>query len=345
MKSTGIIVATGICIVSCVIGYIFWIQTDHNTASTVDTKNQVSDEIKWVREWGYKFISPLLECETSSFANNRKYIPFEKNAINAIRDQIQNKNPDIKFSLYFRNLNNGPWFGINENEQFFPASLIKLPILIMYLKWAEIDPSILLRTLKVQELSDVPQVYKPEKKLEKDKTYAVKDLLEYLIRYSENNAIPLLLSILPEDIQVHVFQDLGVPIPTKEGYQITTKDYASFFRILYNASYLSKSLSENALALLSETTFEDGIRGNIPQEITIAHKFGEREIIGEDNKILHQLHDCWIVYYPGYPYLICVMTKWEDVPMQRLAWVIQKSSTIIYNEISNRYPYKIGQQK
>jgi hypothetical protein len=40
-----------------------------------------------------------------------------------------------------------------------------------------------------------------------------------------------------------------------------------------------------------------------------------------------------------------VMTKWENVPMQRLAWIIQKSSTIIYNEISSRYPYKIVQQK
>ena len=179
----------------------------------------------------------------------------------------------------------------------------------MYLKWAEVDPSVLLKILKVEKISEVPQVYKPEKKLEKNKTYTVKDLLNYLIKYSENDAIPPLLSILPEDIQVHVFQDLGVPIPTKEGYQITTKDYASFFRILYNASYLSKNLSENALALLSETTFEDGIRGNIPKEITIAHKFGEREIIAEDNKILHQLHDCGIVYYPGYPYLICVMTK------------------------------------
>jgi beta-lactamase class A len=341
MKSTGIIVATGISIVSCVIGYIFWMQWDHNL-STLDITT-VSDET--IRQWGYQFISPLLECETTSVINNRKYIPFEKNVVNIIKDQIENKNPDIQLSLYFRNLNNGPWFGINEDEKFFPASLIKLPILIMYLKWVEIDPSILLRTLKVEELSEVPQIYKPDKKLAKNQTYSVKDFLEYLIRYSENNAIPPLLSILPEDIQLHVFKDLGVPIPTKEWYQISTRDYASFFRILYNASYLSKSLSENALLLLSQTTFEDGIRGNIPKEITISHKFGERKIIGEDNKILSQLHDCGIVYYPGYPYLICVMTKWENVPMQRLAWIIQKSSTIIYNEISSRYPYKIVQQK
>jgi hypothetical protein len=86
----------------------------------------------------------------------------------------------------------------------------------MYLKWVEIDPSILLRTLKVEELSEVPQIYKPDKKLAKNQTYSVKDFLEYLIRYSENNAIPPLLSILPEDIQLHVFKDLGVPIPTKE---------------------------------------------------------------------------------------------------------------------------------
>jgi len=114
----------------------------------------------------------------------------------------------VKLSLYFRNLNNGPWFGINESEQFFPASLIKLPILIMYLKWVELDPSVLLKELKITKLSEVAQVYKSEKTLELGKTYTVKDLLEYLIVYSENSAIDPLLSILPKDIQIHVFQDL-----------------------------------------------------------------------------------------------------------------------------------------
>ncbi len=344
MKSTGIIVATGICLLSWAIGYIFWSERNIGTNESI-TSPEASTEVQWIREWWYKYINPLLECETANFVNNRKYISFERDAIEKIKKEVQDKNPDIKLSLYFRNLNNGPWFGINEQEQFFPASLIKLPILIMYLKWAELDPTILLKEIQIAKLSEVAQIYKWEKSLELGKTYTVKNLLEYLIVYSENSAINPLLDILPKDIQVDVFDDLWVPIPTKDEYQITTKDYASFFRILYNASYLSKSLSENALALLSQTTFDDGLRGTIPKEVIIAHKFGEREIIGNNKKIMHQLHDCGIIYYPGYPYLICVMTKGEDVPMPRLAWIIKKSSSIIYDEISARYPYSTQIQK
>ena len=58
-------------------------------------------------------------------------------------NEIEEKNPDIHLSVYFRNLNNGPWFGIRENEGFAPASLMKISILISYLKMSETDPNLL----------------------------------------------------------------------------------------------------------------------------------------------------------------------------------------------------------
>ena len=32
------------------------------------------------------------------------------------------------YSFYFRDLNTGLWFGLNESQDFFPASLFKLPV-------------------------------------------------------------------------------------------------------------------------------------------------------------------------------------------------------------------------
>ena len=49
-------------------------------------------------------------------------------------------------SIYFRNLETGDWVGINQNEDYDPASLLKVPVMILYLKHAESDPSILSRT-------------------------------------------------------------------------------------------------------------------------------------------------------------------------------------------------------
>lgn len=106
-----------------------------------------------------------------------------------------------------------------------------------------------------------------------------------------------------------VFNDLGIPLPRDIDYALSVKEYASFFRILYNASYLTRENSEMALKLLSESKFRGGLAGKIPSDIVIAHKFGEREMIDENGSSINQLHDCGIVYYTPYPYLICIMTR------------------------------------
>lgn len=100
---------------------------------TINQKRQASD---------YAFINPLLECEIETIGSQQKYIPFEKKLKNEIKTSIIEKNPDIYLSVYFRNLRNGPWFGINEETSFAPASLMKLPVAIAYLKWLEIRPEI-----------------------------------------------------------------------------------------------------------------------------------------------------------------------------------------------------------
>lgn len=332
MKQTTSFITSIIVILSAIGWYAVWINSVETT-----TVNQ-DEEVKSIRQSWYKFTNPLLECEINNSVNNQRYIPFEKSILNKIKASVQDKNPDVKLSLYFRNLNNGPWFWINENELFFPASLIKLPILIMYLHWLEDNPWVFNQKIKVTEVSNVPQVYPWEESLESWKEYSVKELLEHLIIYSDNSAINPLLSILPKAVQIKVFGDLWVPIPTDQGYQLSTRDYASFFRILYNASYLSKWLSEDALVLLSKATFKEWLRANIPESVLISHKFWEREIVDENWAIHRQLHDCGIVYHPGYPYLLCIMTKWDkSVPMDKLSKVIKQSSDLVYDQVSKNY--------
>ncbi len=52
--------------------------------------------------------------------------------------------------------------------------------------------------------------------------------------------------------------DINIPIPkkdTEENY-LSVKEVATFFRILYNSSYLNRDSSEYALGLLSKVTFD-----------------------------------------------------------------------------------------
>lgn len=296
------------------------------------------DPIEDVRENNtYNFINPLLECENNTIWNIQKYIPFESDIQSEIK-KIQSKNPNTQISIYFRNLRNGPWIGINENITFSPASLMKLPILYMYLKWQDTEPDILERSIIPTSPNTLKQEFEPESKIIIGKEYKISELLYHLIVYSDNTASNTLIAYVPKKIQNQIYEDLFIPTPDTMDYSISVKDYASFFRILYNASYLSRKSSEIALELLSIKNFTGWIRANIPDNVKIAHKFGERKLI-ENNKEINQLHDCGIVYYEKYPYLLCVMTRSES-SLNELSKVIQDISNVIYRKISETYPEK-----
>ena len=111
---------------------------------------------------------------------------------------------------------------------------------------------------------------------------------------------------------------------------MTVKTYASFFRILYNGTYLTQRDSEHLLSLLSQSSFTQGLIAGLPTDMVVAHKFGEASL--PDGT--HQLHDCGIVYKPNQPYLICVMTKGTN--FNTLAGVISHISKTVYKTIQSQ---------
>jgi beta-lactamase class A len=130
-----------------------------------------------------------------------------------------------------------------------------------------------------------------------------------------------------------LYTDLEIVAPNDKvsDDSMTVKDYSAFFRILYNASYLSQSMSEKALGLLTQVKFDKGLLGQLPKKTIVAHKFGER-IYTDDNE--RQLHDCGIVYHPTDPYLLCVMTRGHDY--DTLASVISSLSKIVWDEMQKQ---------
>jgi len=56
-------------------------------------------------------------------------------------------------SVYFRDLNNGMWFGINEGVFYRPASMLKVPVMIAYFKLAESTPAILAKKYLTMAIS------------------------------------------------------------------------------------------------------------------------------------------------------------------------------------------------
>lgn len=259
----------------------------------------------------YKFINPLLEC-TDEIGTSVLTQDIRDKVNNFIKTQINAKKA-TEVSVYYRDLNNGPWFGYNEKNFFSPASLVKVPLMIAYFKEAENGSGVLSEKIK-NTLSNTDELYsemdyQPEIKMETGTEYTVEDLILRTVAYSDNVAYKLLFDRLDNSKFLSLFRDFGVDVskaitdPT--GNSLSLKDYASFFRILYNSSYLNKEYSEKALTILSQSTYKRGIVAGVPKDIVVAHKFGERFFTGTGEK---QLHDCGIVYTDN-PYLLCIMTK------------------------------------
>jgi beta-lactamase class A len=71
--------------------------------------------------------------------------------------------------VYYRDLNNGPWFGVNERQDFLPASLLKLPLMLNFYKIAETRPQVLQEKLTLQErfpLDGLKQLFPPQQEIQ-----------------------------------------------------------------------------------------------------------------------------------------------------------------------------------
>ncbi len=260
-------------------------------------------------------INPLLDCPQLTEAVSPKK-SLVLNAVNEVLSSAQTEYETDQASVFFRDLNNGPTFGINTQTRFAAASLLKVPIMIAYLKRLESEPGLFEKTIvhdpaKHINQQKVPQI-NPPMPLQAGRGYTVNELIEIMITESSNSATNMLMETMPDINVLQILSDMGVPLYTEGGDSwITVEDYASIFRILYNATYLDHSKSNTALKFLTKTNFYSGLRAGVDENIMVAHKFGERAV-GD----LKQFHDCGVIYYYPRPYLLCIMTKGKSQKKQ-----------------------------
>ena len=283
---------------------------------------------------GFHFISPLLDVELPEGVNiHLEPIPFKYKVKQFVQQQIDTKRVSA-ISVYFRDLADGPWFGINENVKFNPASMMKVPVMVAWLKRAETDPQILNRSFVFDGARDLTgmQDIKPRQSIAPGRKYTVDELLHFMMNYSDNNATSLLYETLSTKELNDVLDGMDVDNDPSDGNNaITVHGYSGFFRILYNAAFLNREMSEKALHLLSLQDFAQGISAGVPKGVPVAAKFGEETqgTHGEDK----QLHEFGIVYHPSGPYILGVMTRGHDAAIQ--SEVVRDISKMVYTEVAS----------
>lgn len=285
----------------------------------------------------FKLINPLLGFDISQ-TESRKYSRLDRKISDFINSQVSQKKA-VSVSVYFRDLEKGGWFGVNENSEYEPASLIKTAIMVAYLKWAQSDPNILNKKILYKKLNTggiSADMYNKSQNLKEGNYYTIKTLLTGMIEDSDNIAKNVLIDNIDSIYLNKVFSDLGVKSPGEIGvsdYKISPKDYSLFFRILYNSTYLDSDFSELAMEMLSNTSFKDGLVAGVPNDVDVSHKFGETAVYAGNNALAYvELHDCGIVFYPKErPYFLCVMTKGYD--FNNLSGVIKNISGFVFDYV------------
>ncbi len=293
-----------------------------NNATTLSANYNVK------RMDGFKYIKPLMFVDDEYESDGLMGV---KQKITGIIDAYKASGDLINASIYLREYAHNEWMCINENEKFDPGSLFKVPVLIAILKMAETHPGFLNKSLTYNKVVNTGKnVAFVSKTIKLGQSYTVKELLTYMIKYSDNNATILLEENLDPKILQKLFSDVGLQVPNiyATQYLFTTKEYSYFMRAIYNAGYLSVEDSEFAGELLSQCDFKDGIVRGLPEGTKLAHKFGES---GNQNE--KQLHESAIVYLENKPYLLTIMTRGKD--NKKLSQFIGEVSQAVYTDMRN----------
>lgn len=303
---------------------------------------QHDPNVKVVRNNDISLINPLLFVEIES----EKFLIPVKIKINNYMEQKKREGAFTSASVYLKDLNTGLYMNINPDSLYDPASLRKVPLLLIYLKQAETNPDLLKKKyLFTRNSKNTTVEIIKDKSLVEGKYYTVEELLYYMIVYSDNESF----WILSNNIDERKFDELDAEFKIPANFDIihypksdkhiiaSVNSVAHYFNVLYNASYLNKTMSAYALNLLTKCTFKEGMEKEIESNVIIAHKFGERTISymdgGRLKNLLTEFHEFGIVYLKNSPYLLGVMTRGNQ--SNQLQTMVSDISKIVYDELKS----------
>lgn len=317
---------SGVCVGGLILyGFSGYLRKEEDVGAAYCSPNY-----REVRESGYEYIQPLLECDADQRAE-----PYE-----ALRRDLQANLSSLDIhedtSMYFRDLKTGMWVGINEDQVIPPASMSKMYVFLAAYKKESIEPGFfdeefVYRNQFINQRNLDTEEYRDHILVEGE-TYTIKDLLERMILYSDNEAFWAVNYLLNKKYPGYMDEMSSGLLVGEDGY-VSLKNFSNMFRLLYNATYLPKEESEAALTLLTKTSFTEGIVAGVPESVKVASKFGffnPEPGIGE----LYRFNHCGIVYHSSRPYLLCLsipsdtlddfresMKQAEDISVAVYKWV------------------------
>lgn len=234
------------------------------------------------------------------------------------------------FSFYFEYLPTGTSIGVNEKEEFYAASLFKVPVVMAYYHQLEKqkskeDPILTIRAKDINK--EFGNLWK------KGVGYKIRmsEAIKLALQESDNTAIELVVPRITEDDFRHVYDALDIDLVSDgNGAKLTTKGYSSILKALFFSSALTKGYSQEILNYLSKTIFVDKLPAGVPNNIIVAHKIG---VFNKNHNQEEAFMDCGIVYVPDRRYILCMLSiSDEQTARERMSMISKK----VYDYVSSQ---------
>jgi len=222
------------------------------------------------------------------------------------RLEAYRKSVTTPLGIYFEYLPSGTSVGVDSNDVFFGASLLKLPVAMKAYRLIEegkLDPN--------QEVSIEPKhIDKGFGNLWKRGVGAkitIREAIRLSVAESDNTADHILRDLVePRPVSdVFDYLDIDTGLAAGPGAGVTTRGFSSVLRSLYLSSYLAYRDSNELLNLMTTSPHNTRIVAGVPEGIKVAHKVGIYQ--QPDNKDVQVHADCGLVYAPRRPYILCIM--------------------------------------
>lgn len=269
-------------------------------------------EVERARTGQARFTNPFLEA--AGVRDGSPNLRRLRDSLEAHIAEWEERDPTLTVGVYVRDLSEGSWIGIGERQPFVPASLMKVPVLLHGMERMSREPGLseearLYPGPEAMPSPDNLASMPPELRMEPGRSYTYRLLLERMVRESDNHAKDLVMAdVDPTDVDA-LMARIDAPKRVHGGEAVMdARTYGTLFRVLFHSTWFSRADSEWALGVLASARFARGLRAGVPEGVPVASKFGIHADVRRPMDGV-QLHECGIVYAPGAPYVLCIMTR------------------------------------
>ena len=226
------------------------------------------------------------------------------------------------FGIYFKDLQTGATWGINEREPIHAASTIKVP-LVLYVNH---------QVAAGKARMDDRIVYEPGRDLtggagilQRDgfpgKSYSLRVLTNLSITISDNVTTNMLFRHFGKENVGEFMRQLGGEVIFPEGRRLSTaRDMGLYVEAVLDFARQHPLLGGRMLDDMGHSIFHVGLPGLLPEEVFVAHKEGDIEGVADDVGIV----------FSARPYVLAILSRGVE-SIDRGFEDIARISKIVYD--------------